>query len=275
VRKFLLLIFAIITIAAAIFSYDRYYARNKVSRMLGEARLAASTKTALSLNRHLKDAELEVSVSENATTLSGVVRTEIQKSLAGEVALSIKGVKEVHNNVIVSRTVGASATAPERTLGERLDDLTIEASVKTALALNEYVSSRKISVKSDRGHVVLEGKTSSAAEAELARKIAEDVEGVRSVEFRLALEDVTEEKTGRSILQKVDDVRVSALVRAAFMVNRNLDSSEIEIVSENGIVRLNGIVRSGAEKDLAQKIAEDCKGVKAVDNELRISAAGG
>ncbi len=227
------------------------------------------------MNRHLKDAEVEVSVSENATTLSGVVGTEIQKSLAGEVALSIKGVKEVHNNVIVSRAVATSGIALERTLGERLDDLTIEASVKTALALNEYVRSRKISVSSNRGHVVLEGKTSSAAEAELARKIAEDVEGVRSVEFKLALVEASEEQPSRSILQKVDDVRVSALVRAAFMVNRNLDSSEIEIVSENGIVRLNGIVRSGAEKDLAQKIAEDCKGVKAVDNELRISASGG
>jgi len=263
----------------AIFSYNQFYARKDVSRMVGEARLTASTKTALSLNRHLSNTDIEVSVSHKTVTLQGAVGTEIQKNLAREVALSIKGVERVQNGLVVSRALTRTQPASERTLGERLDDLTIEAAVKTALILNENVNARKIGVSSKRGHVILTGKVTAPAEAELARKIAEDIEGVTFVEFRLALEAAAAEKKkkkkegGDSVVQKVDDVRIVAHVRAAIMVNRNLDSSEIEIESKNGAVRLSGIVYSGAEKELAQKIAEDCWGVKTVANELRIRGA--
>ena len=261
----------------AIFSYNQFYARKDVSRMVGEARLTASTKTALSLNRHLSNTNIEVSVSHKTVTLQGAVGTEIQKNLAREVALSIKGVERAQNGLVVSRALTRTQPASERTLGERLDDLTIEAAVKTALILNENVNARKIGVSSERGHVILTGKVTAPAEAELARKIAEDIEGVTFVEFRLALEKAAAEKKkkegGDSVVQKVDDVRIVAHVRAAIMVNRNLDSSEIEIESKNGAVRLSGIVYSGAEKELAQKIAEDCWGVKTVANELRIRGA--
>ncbi len=271
-RKLLLAILALIAIVVAFFSYEKYYARRDVSRMLGEARLTASTKTALSLNRHLKETKIEVSVADNVVALSGAVGTEIQKELAGEVALSIKGVKKIRNDLVVSRGLTLSQAAHERSLGERLDDLTIKAAVKTALILNENVNARHISVTSDRGRVELTGKIASPAEAELARKIADDVEGVVAVQFKLALDAVPDEPEGnrKSVIDKVDDARVVAQARAAFMVNRNIDSSEIEVASKGGIVRLSGIVRSGAEKDLAQKIAEDCWGVKSVENALRI-----
>jgi len=270
-RKLALIILALAAVIVAVFSYQKYYARKDVSLMLNEARLTATTKTALSLNRHLKNTKIDVAVARGTVTLSGTVGSEIQKQLAGEVARSIKGARNIQNNLVVSKAFTLKPTARERTLGERLDDLTIEASVKAALMLNGNVNSRRIGVSSTSGRVTLTGKVGAAAEAELARKIAEDVEGVVSVEFRITLvEEAAEEEGERSIVEKVDDVRVVAQVRAALMVNRNLDSSEIEVTSRGGIVTLSGIVRSGAEKDLAQKVAEDCWGVKGVVNELRI-----
>ena len=270
-RKLLLAILALAAIVVSIVYYEKFYARKDVSRMLGEARLTASTKTALSLNRHLDDAKIEVSVTDGVVALSGAVGTDIQMQLAGEIARSIKGVKSVRNNLVISRGLTISQTSREPTLGERLDDLTIEASVKTALMLNENVRARHIGVDSSRGHVVLTGKVTSPAEAELARKLADDVEGVRSVEFKLEVEEETETAGGKkTFVEKVDDVGIVAQVSAALMVNRNLDASEIEVASEGGVVRLNGIVHSGAERDLAQKVAEDCWGVKSVDNQLRI-----
>jgi len=270
VRKLLLVILALVAVIVAVFSYQKYYARRDVSRMLGEARLTASAKTALSLNRHLKGTKIDVSVSGGTITISGAVGTEIQKKLAEEVALSIKGADKVHNNLVVSRALTLKPMTHERTFGERLDDLTIEASVKTALILNENVNARRIGVSSHRGHIILEGKVDSPVEAELARKIADDIDGVVAVELKLSLEGAPEEKGKRSIVEKVDDTRVVAQVRAALMVNRNLDSSEIEVSSRGGVVTLSGIVGSGAEKDLAQKVAEDCWGVKGVVSELRI-----
>jgi osmotically-inducible protein OsmY len=270
VRKLVLLLLALGAVLVAIVSYDRYYARKDVSRMVREARLTAATKTALALNRHLKNTEIEVAVSDGTVTLSGAVGTDIQKQLAENIALSIRDVVKVQNSIVVSRAVALQQEARERSLGERLDDLTTEAAVKTALLLNENVSARDIGVKAERGLVTLTGAVKTPAEAELARKIAEDVEGVVSVRFAIEVEGPPGTDKERSVLEKVDDARVVAQARAAFMVNRNIDSSEIEVSSLDGAMTLTGIVRSGAEKDLAQKIAEDCWGVKSVANELRI-----
>lgn len=273
-RKVILATLALAAVVIAVISYEKFYARKDLSKMLGEARLTASTKTALSLNRHLKNTNIEVDVSKGVVTLSGAVGTEIQKNLAEEVVSSIKGTSSVKNNLVVSRAMTLQPEARVPTLGERLDDLTIEASVKTALMLNENVNARRIGVNSDRGAVILTGKISTHAEAELARKIADDVEGVVSVQLELDLEAATEGKNKKSIIEKVDDARIATHVRAALRVNRNIDSSEIEIAVEDAVVTLTGIVHSGAERDLAQKIVEDCWGVKTVKNEIRIKEIG-
>ncbi|UCD56317.1 MAG: BON domain-containing protein [Candidatus Hydrogenedentota bacterium] len=269
-RKLLLLILALAAIAIAFISYQKYYARKDVTRMMNEARLTASVKTALALNRHLKNTEIEVSASGEMVILSGAVGTDIQKQLAEEVVLSIKGVNKVRNTLIVSRALTLKPTVQERTLGEKLDDLTIEASIKTAFLLNENVSARGIGVSSNRGLVTLTGTVVSPAEAELARKIAEDIDGVASVRIKVGVEGAGEKAGDASLIERVDDARVVAQVRAALMVNRNIDSTEIEVSSRGGVVTLTGIVHSGAEKELAQKITEDCWGVQGVINELRI-----
>lgn len=272
-RKLPLVILALAAIIISLLSYEKFIARRDISRMLNDTRLTASLKTALALNRHLKNTKIEVAVTDGVITLSGPVGTEIQKQLAGEIAKSIKSVNKVNNNLVVSRMLTMKAPEPERTLGERLDDLTIEASVNTALMLNENVNARAIAVKSERGNITLTGTVLSPAEAELAKKIAEDVEGVVSVTLALDFEEKTQRAGDRSILEKVDDARVVTQVRAALMVNRHIDSSEIEVSSGSGVVTLAGIVRNGAERDLAYKIAEDCWGVQRVVNELRIKKA--
>lgn len=267
-KKLFLLIFAIAAIGIAVLSYSKYYARKDFAHILEDARLSASVKTALALNRHLKNTEISVSVAEGAVTLSGAVGTGIQKQLAQEIGLSIRGVKTLQNNLIINRVLSQKKEQNQRTLGEKLDDLTTEAAVKTALTLNENIRARDINVTCFRGAVVLDGSVNSPAEYELARKLADDVDGVVSVNNRLKLSGG--ETTDSSAAMKVDDARVVAQVRAALMVNRNIDSTEIEVTSRNGVVTLTGLVHSGAEKDLVQKIAEGCRGVKGAVNEIRI-----
>ncbi len=269
-RRLLLIVLALAAVGLAFFSYTKYYARKDISLRLNDSRLTASVKTALMLNRHLNNTEIDVSTADGTVTLSGAVGTEIQKQLAEGITLSIKGVNKVQNALVVSRALTLKPAVPERTLGEKLDDLTIEASIKTAFLLNENVRARSIGVSSDRGVVTLTGTVASPAEAELARKIAEDVEGVVSVADELETKAPGEEAGDKKFVEKVDDERLVAQVRAALMVNHNIDSTEIEVSSRNGVVTLTGIVHSGAEKDLANKIAEDCRGVQRVVSELRI-----
>ncbi len=274
-RKLLFIIFALAALALAYVSYQKFYARKGISgrdvtAVVAETRITTSVKTALALNRHLKDLEIDVAVSDGLVTLSGAVETEIQKKLAEEITLSIKGVNGIRNDLVISKVLTLKPSARERTLGEKLDDLTIVASVKTALLLNQNIKAHNIEVSSNRGAVALGGNVESPAVAELARKIAEDVDGVVSVETEFGSQAPDKEAADRPLMKKVDDARVVAQVKAALMVNRNIDSSEIEVSSGDGIVTLTGIVHSGAEKDLAHEIAKDCWGVQGVVNELRV-----
>ena len=63
-RKLPLIILALAAIAIALLSYEKFIARRDISRMLNDTRLTASLKTALALNRHLKDAQIEVSANQ-------------------------------------------------------------------------------------------------------------------------------------------------------------------------------------------------------------------
>jgi osmotically-inducible protein OsmY len=268
-RKLLFFIFALVALGVAFFSYSKYYARKDVTKMLNEARLSASVKTALALNRHLKDTNIDVAASDGTITLSGAVGTAIQRQLAEEIASSISGVDKCQNNLSINALLNQMPPNSERTLGQKLDDLTVEASIKTALLLNENVRGRSIRVSSYKGNVTLTGSVDSLAELELARKIAVDVDGVASVENKLEVNGVRT-IANDTVTQKLNDATIEAQVRAALMVNRNIDSTEIEVKSRNAIVTLTGMVHSGAEKELVEKIAEGCWGVKGVINEIRI-----
>jgi len=237
--------------------------------MLNDARLSASVKTALALNRHLNDTDIEVAAGDGTVTLGGVVGTAIQKKLAEEIASSINGVDRCQNNLSINPLLKQRPPDSDRTLGQKLDDLTVEASIKTALLLNENVRGRSISISVYKGNVTLTGSVNSIAELELARKIALDVDGAASVENKLeikGLRNIADEK----VTEKMNDATIEAQVRAALMVNRNIDSTEIEVTSRHAIVTLTGMVHSGAEKELVGKIAEGCWGVKGVVNDIRI-----
>ena len=70
IKKIIVIILALAAVTVAVISYSRYYARKDVPLMMTEARLTASLKTALALNRHLNGTDLDVSVSEGTVTLS-------------------------------------------------------------------------------------------------------------------------------------------------------------------------------------------------------------
>ncbi|WP_417665958.1 BON domain-containing protein [Pseudidiomarina sp.] len=71
--------------------------------------------------------------------------------------------------------------AAERT-GDFLSDSAITARVKTALFEADQISASAINVETIDGHVVLSGVVTTSEEADLAAQLARGVEGVKSVE---------------------------------------------------------------------------------------------
>ena len=66
------------------------------------------------------------------------------------------------------------------------------------------------------------------------------------------------------------DERIKDDVCDCLTVHSHLDASEIEVDVRNGEVSLNGTVPDAASKRRAEAVAENCSGVRNVQNNLRL-----
>lgn len=82
---------------------------------------------------------------------------------------------------------GCAGTATRESTGEYIDNSAITARVKTALANDEVVKAREISVETFRGTVQLSGFVNTEAEKDRAGRIAAGVEGVQKVQNNIAV----------------------------------------------------------------------------------------
>jgi hyperosmotically inducible protein len=77
--------------------------------------------------------------------------------------------------------------APVASAGAVIDDSIITTKIKTALLTDPVVKGSEVSVETDKGVVVLSGSAASADQIEQAKKIAGAVDGVKSVDNKIAL----------------------------------------------------------------------------------------
>lgn len=76
---------------------------------------------------------------------------------------------------------GAVAAEGDRTIGERVDDVTLATKVKSALIASDEAKARRVEVEVRDGVVQLSGFAETRAEADAAVRAARGVAGVRSV----------------------------------------------------------------------------------------------
>ena len=68
----------------------------------------------------------------------------------------------------------------------------------------------------------------------------------------------------------VDDAAISTSVKAKMVEDKNVDAAAIKVDTLNGEVMLSGFAKSATERNTAERIAMDVKGVKAVKNQIVI-----
>jgi osmotically-inducible protein OsmY len=149
-----------------------------------DAWLSAKVKTTLLFHRSVSGLKTGVNVKDGIVTLEGEASSQAQKELATEYAKDVEGVKDVKNEMTVSKT----AKKTSRTAGEMIDDASITAQVKMALLFHRSTSALNTKVETKHGVVTLSGKAANAAEKDLASKIVNDVKGVKSVKNQMTIE---------------------------------------------------------------------------------------
>jgi osmotically-inducible protein OsmY len=121
-----------------------------------------------------------VNTEGGIVTLTGKADSLAQKQLTGEYAKDVDGVTEVRNNLVIAKT-------NRRTMGDKVDDTSITAQVKSTLLFHKSTSMLATKVSTLNGVVSLHGEAKNPAERDLVTKLVEDIHGVQSVHNRMTV----------------------------------------------------------------------------------------
>jgi len=139
--------------------------------------ISMKVKTALLFHRNVSASGTSVNVKNGVVILTGEASSLAQKELTTEYAKDIDHVKTVVNDM----TIATAPAAPEPTTGEKIDDASITAQVKSSLLSHHSTSAVHTTVSTTDGIVTVSGIAKNEAEKSLVTKLATDINGVNSV----------------------------------------------------------------------------------------------
>ena len=160
--------------------------------------------------------------------------------------------------LIIASGIGCAAgvykvATDQRTTGTQLDDATISARVKTALIGDSLVSANSVDVDTLDGIVFLTGVVGSKEESDRAVAVSKNIINVKNVKNKLSIGKKT---SG----QVVDDYFTAAKIKSKLLIEPGIRFLNIDVDVNMGIVSLNGIVNTRAEKELIYSIASSTAG---------------
>jgi hyperosmotically inducible protein len=142
-----------------------------------DAWITTKVKTALLFHRNVSGTGTSVYTKDGVVTLQGEASSMAQKELTTEYAKDIDNVKSVNNEMTIAKT----PAAPDATIGDKIDDASITAEVKSSLLSHHSTSALHTGVTTTDGVVTLTGSAKNDAEKSLVTKLATDINGVTSV----------------------------------------------------------------------------------------------
>ena len=238
---------------------------------LQQARQEGALQTALALNRLLNPFKIEVAIEGQTARLQGQVENEVERELAGQVALATAGIEQVDNQLQVTPQL-VDETLQRRAYAQRLEDATLTAIIRARLLWSSQTHGLPIEVDSRAGVVTLRGRVTSAEAKQMAGSVAGSTDGVYLVNNLISLGagDPTEarEQAAAAAAEVQSDAWINDKVQTSFLYSRNLDGPNIKVATQEGVVRLSGEVMSNEQKTIAQEIARQIRGVRGVDADM-------
>jgi osmotically-inducible protein OsmY len=151
-------------------------------------------------------------------------------------------------------------------------DAGITTKVKLKLAADNTVKATQINVDTKDKIVTLSGTVDSEAAKAQAVALARGTQGVADVVDNLTLTAPQSAEAGRTVGQVVDDASITAAVKSKLMADSLVGALKIDVDTKDGVVSLNGPVKSQTEKDAALRIARETSGVKDVRDNLVVQS---
>jgi osmotically-inducible protein OsmY len=175
------------------------------------------------------------------------------------------------HTVLAASLATALSAAPLMAASERGSDTWAEASITTAYTLNEHLNPFDLDVEVVDGTARLTGSVESQIEKDLAEQIALGVDGVKRVDNGLTIARDAPRSEAGSFSSTVADASVTARVKSKLLWNQSTSGLAIDVTTRNGIVSLEGNVKSNAERDLVRQMATNTHGVRSIDDRLTVT----
>ena len=193
-------------------------------------------------------ANIGVAVDQGVVTLTGHVGTYAQKLAAEEAVKHIKGVRGIAEEIEV-RYPSTPKIHDDEIAKRALDILRWDASVPDD----------RLQVKVQQGWLTLSGEVDWNFQRKAAEEAVRKLSGLIGVANQIML---------KSTAQTAD---VKKRIEEALKRNAELEADAIRVSVVDGRVKLEGKVKAWYERQLAEQAAWAVKGVRAVEDDLRLN----
>ncbi|RLA46548.1 MAG: phospholipid-binding protein [Gammaproteobacteria bacterium] len=146
----------------------------------------------------------------------------------------------------------------ETSIGTDLDDWRMATSIGVNIKkAHPSLANSHINVHAFNKLILLTGEVPSKQMRALAGKTAREFHGVRQVYNELDIQGAT------SLLSRTNDSWLTAKVKSKLIANSKIDSGEVDVITENGVIYLMGLV-SRRDADTITAIASNTGGARKV-----------
>ena len=231
---------------------------------MDDVRQESQIATSYALNPYLRSNDLKVTVQKGKAVLTGKVDENISKELAGEIALGVSGIEKVDNKIVVEENYTPKEN--KNNFGDKIDDANISAAIRSKLEWNKDVNSATTEVSTKGGRVTLSGTAENQNAKDLANRLALNTRGVKTVENNLKIQSNNENAKLKTANEShsISDSWITTKIKSSFIYSSNINGSDIDVSTNNGVVTLTGKVNNGSEQSLAIETAQNIRGVKSV-----------
>ncbi|TVR97493.1 MAG: BON domain-containing protein [Rhodospirillales bacterium] len=217
-------------VLAAALSLAVLGAEGRADTPFTDQEIAAAVENRLFIDPSVRATALIVTADGPVVTLRGTVDSVHAQVAAVEVAETVRGVRQVVDEMIVAATPRETAE--------------IQADVDAALSTDPVTKNLAIDATVEAATVTLEGEVPSWGHRWIAAEVLRAVSGVNGI-----VNDLTVQPAER------DDEEIAADIRSRLTWDALVDSALIEVAVQDGRVNLGGTVGSAAERSRAARIA--------------------
>lgn len=159
---------------------------------------------------------------------------------------------------VVAVTAGASMVTDRRSIGNQIDDQSIEVEAYNEITKNKSLNENtNLHVTSVNGSVLIIGQVPNTYLKDQAIKIINKISGVVRIHDQIRIGNKT------SVTTQTNDVWITSKVKTALFSSDEVNGKNIKVITENAEVFLMGIV-SKTEADAAVNITRNISGVNRV-----------